>query len=146
MAFAAVPSLYKALQVAGALYLLFIAYRLWTSAPKPLIVDTSAVKPASRSRAFLLGLLTQLSNPKTAIVYASVISAARLGAPSMVTAAILVAAIFAIEFGWYAIVAVAFSTGRARDAYLRGKSWIDRLAAGAMGLLGMKILAEIRAN
>ena len=57
--FAAVPSLYKALQLAGALYLLFIAYKLWTSAEKPLVVDGSAVKPESRPRTFLLGLLTQ---------------------------------------------------------------------------------------
>src|SRR5262249_42567868 len=139
-----VPSLYKALQLAGAFYLLFIAYKLWTSAPKPLVVDGSAVKPQSRPRAFLLGLLTQLSNPKTAIVYASVISAARPETPSAIMATVLVGAIFAIEFGWYAVVAIAFSTGRARHAYVWSKSWIDRLAAGAMGLLGIKILAELR--
>jgi threonine/homoserine/homoserine lactone efflux protein len=143
--FVAVPSLYRALQFAGALYLLFIAYKLWMSSPKPLVVlRASAVQPESTPRTFLLGLLTQLSNPKTAIVYASVFSAALSDAPSAFMTTMLVAAIFAIEFGWYAVVAVAFSTDRARYTYVRGKAWIDRLAAAAIGLLGAKILAELR--
>jgi hypothetical protein len=54
--------------------------------------------------------------------------------------------IFVIEFGWYALVAVAFSTGKARQVYVRGKTSIDRLAAGAIGALGVKILADVRAN
>ena len=33
---------------------------------------------------------------------------------------------------------------QARHAHLWSESWIDRLAAGAMGLLGVKILVEIR--
>lgn len=55
-------------------------------------------------------------------------------------------AVFAIEFGWYALVAIAFSTGRARQVYASGKRWIDRLAAGAMTALGVKILANVSAD
>ena len=94
----------------------------------------------------MLGLATQLSNPKTAIVYASVFSAALPQDTSWLLTAILVPTIFAIEFGWYSLVALAFSSGRARDSYVRGKRWIDRLAAGAMGLLGAMMLAEVRVN
>ncbi len=65
---------------------------------------------------------------------------------SWLLTALVVPAIFVIEFGWYAHVALAFSSGRARDSYARGKRWIDRLAAGAMGLLGVKILAEALLN
>jgi threonine/homoserine/homoserine lactone efflux protein len=143
----AVPSIYRALQIAGAAYLLFIAYRLWVSAPKPLIVtDSEAVGPRSATRVFLLGLGTQLSNPKTAIVYASVFSAALPEQASWVTSFVLVSLVFLIEFGWYALVAVAFSTGSARNVYLRGKAWIDRMAAAAMGALGVKILADARSG
>ena len=73
----AVPSVYRALQIAGASYLLFIAFKLWVSAPKPFNGTESEVTgESSAARDFLLGLGTQLSNPKTAIVYASVFSAA----------------------------------------------------------------------
>ncbi len=143
---ATVPSLYRALQIIGALYLLVIAYKLWKSAPKPLVIDGGASEKSTTVRAFAIGLSTQLSNPKTAIVYATVFSAALPDAPSAFMLAIFAAAIFSIEFGWYAVVAVAFSAERARRLYVRGKCWIDRLAAGAMGLLGAKILNEVRVN
>ena len=140
----AVPSIYRALQLLGALYLLFLAYKLWRAAPHPLDLSVGTQPRRSALQAFLLGLVTQLSNPKTAIVYASVFSAALPQHTSWLLIALLVPTIFAIEFGWYSLVALAFSSGRARHSYVRGKSWIDRLAAGAMGLLGVKILADVR--
>src|SRR5262245_39798721 len=74
----AVPSIYRALQLLGALYLIFLAYRLWRAAPDPLDLGIGAAAAAQGSglQAFVLGLATQLSNPKTTIVYASVFSAA----------------------------------------------------------------------
>jgi threonine/homoserine/homoserine lactone efflux protein len=141
----AVPSIYRALQIAGAAYLLYIAYRLWVTALEPLdLAGGEEADQGSRMRVFLLGLGTQLSNPKTAIVYASVFTAALPEQASWTVSAMLVSLIFIVEFGWYAVVAVAFSTGRARSAYLRGKTWIDRLAAGAMGALGVKVISDMR--
>jgi threonine/homoserine/homoserine lactone efflux protein len=143
----AVPAIYKALQVAGAAYLFLIAYKLWKSAPKPLdMADHEVVAQNSPQRALLLGLGAQLSNPKTAIVYASVFSAVLPKQPSLSAVAALSVTVFAIEFGWYALVAIAFSTGSARQAYARGKKSIDRLAAGAMTALGVKILADVSAD
>lgn len=143
----AVPSVYRALQIAGATYLLYIAYRLWITAPEPLdLVGKEEVDQDSKMRVFLLGLGTQLSNPKTAIVYASVFTAALPGQASWTISVVLVSLIFVVEFGWYAVVAVAFSTSRARNIYLSGKTWIDRLAAGAMGALGVKVISDIRAT
>jgi threonine/homoserine/homoserine lactone efflux protein len=138
---AAVPAIYRILQIAGAAYLLFIAYKLWTSAPEELdTTEHEVVRHNSRRQALLLGLGTQLSNPKAAIVYASVFSAILPRQPALV--AVLALAVFVIEFGWYAVVAIAFSTGKARQAYTRGKIWIDRLAAGAIAVLGVKILTD----
>ena len=139
----AVPSIYRTLQLLGALYLIFLAYKLWRAAPDRLDLSVGAAPRSSALHAFARGLATQLSNPKTSIVYASVFSAALPQHTSWLLTALLVPTIFAIEFGWYSLVALAFSSGRARDSYVRGKSWIDRLAAGAMGLLGVKILADV---
>lgn len=60
----AVPSLYRALQIIGALYLLLIAYRLWKSAPKSLVINRKAPMKATKIRAFVIGLLAQLAIPK----------------------------------------------------------------------------------
>jgi threonine efflux protein len=142
----AVPSVYRAIQLVGALYLMFLAYKLWRAAAEELDLTVGTQRGGSALQAFTLGLATQLSNPKAAIVYASVFSTALHQDASWLLVGLLVPTIFAIEFGWYTLVALAFSSGRARASYVRGKGWIDRLAAGAMGMLGVKILAEVRVN
>jgi len=140
----AVPSVYRVLQLIGALYLILLAYKLLRAAPDRLDLSVGAAPRSSALQAFILGLATQLSNPKTAVVYASVFSAALPQRASWLLTALVVPTLFAIAFGWYSLVALAFSSGRARHSYVRGKTWIDRLAAGAMGLLGAKILTEVR--
>jgi threonine efflux protein len=140
----AVPSVYRVLQLIGALYLIVLAYKLWRAAPDRPDLSVGAAPRSSAWQAFVIGLATQLSNPKTAIVYASVFAAALPQQASWLLTALVVPTIFAIEFGWYTLVALAFSSGRARHCYVRGKTWIDRLAAGAMGLLGAKILTDVR--
>ena len=95
-----------------------------------------------RSRSFLLGLTTQVSNPKTAIVYASVFAAFLHGTVSPRFAAVLLCVIFAIEAGWYAIVAAVLSSSRPRRAYLSYKAWVDRAAGVVMAGLGVKLIAS----
>ena len=58
-------------------------------------------------RSFWLGLSTQLSNPKTTIVYASVFAALLPADVPLWLFAVLPLFIFLLEAGWYAIVAVA---------------------------------------
>lgn len=141
----AIPTLYRVLQIAGGAYLLYIAWTIWRAAPGPLpMAEPVASADSSPWRDLLRGLGTQVSNPKTALVYAGVFAAALPEGPTLMTGTVLVAMIALIEFGWYALVATAFSTDRARQAYARAKLGIDRLAAGVMGALGAKLLAEVR--
>jgi threonine/homoserine/homoserine lactone efflux protein len=83
---------------------------------------------------------TQLSNPKTAIVYGSIFASFL---PRDVPAALVVAlpiVVFSIEAGWYSIVALLLSSASPRDAYLRYKNWVDRVAGGVMALLGIRLV------
>jgi threonine/homoserine/homoserine lactone efflux protein len=135
--------LYLALKLLGGAYLLFLAIRLWHGAAEPLVVPDGAGVQASAVRGpFLLGLVTQLSNPKTAVVYGSVFAAFL---PPLLAAwvfLILPLMIFAIEAGWYAVVVLAFSAERPRAAYLRSKMLIDRVAGAVIGALGVKLIVE----
>jgi threonine/homoserine/homoserine lactone efflux protein len=72
----AVPILYSTLKVLGGLYLCYLGYRIYTGAKRPLATtdDRGTVGRAVRSSLWF-GLTTQLSNPKTAIVYPSVFAA-----------------------------------------------------------------------
>jgi threonine/homoserine/homoserine lactone efflux protein len=134
--------LYLGLKLAGGLYLCWLAFRLWRGAKQPLTVAAEGTAERGLLRAFSVGLLTQLSNPKTAVVYAGIFAALMPAQPSVWLAALLVPAVFVVECGWYALVAAAFSAGRPRALYLNAKHWIDRAAGGVMALLGIRLIVE----
>jgi len=140
----AVPSLYVALKVAGGLYLAYLGWRIWRGAGEALSMTAAEAPVAGVSwcRSFVYGLTTQVSNPKTAIVYASVFAAFMPKAPTFGFDLAVCAAVFAIEAGWYGLVAVVLSSARPRGLYLRAKSTIDRLAGGVMVLLGLKLVTS----
>lgn len=152
-AFLAVPALYLAIKGLGGAYLVYLGIRIWRGARQPLAVaqeagDSSAQRGQGRGRrTFLLGLATQVSNPKTAVVYASIFAAFLPRDVPLVLALTVPAVIFCIETGWYAIVALALSSAAPRSAYLRYKVWIDRVAGGVMGLLGLRLVwSAVRGN
>jgi threonine/homoserine/homoserine lactone efflux protein len=144
-AFLAVPALYLAIKGLGGAYLVYLGVRIWRGARQPLAVAQEAGDPAQRQqgrgrRTFLLGLATQVSNTKTAVVYASIFAAFLPREVPLVLALAVPAVIFCIEAGWYSIVALALSSAAPRSAYLRYKVWIDRAAGGVMGLLGLRLV------
>ncbi len=143
-AFLAVPALYLTIKGFGGAYLVYLGIRIWRGARQPLAMAPEAGTPAASGgrgkRTFLLGLATQVSNPKTAVVYASIFAAFLPREVPLVLALAVPAVIFCIETGWYAIVALALSSAAPRAAYLRYKTWIDRAAGGVMGLLGLRLV------
>lgn len=143
----AVPSLYLLLKIAGGLYLAYLGIRIWRGAGEAREHHSAEPGSGTRSaaRSFVLGLTTQISNPKTAIVYASVFAAFLPTAPTLAFSLGVSALVFAIESGWYALVAVALSAQRPRHAYLRYQGWIDRAAGGVMLALGLKLVSSARA-
>ncbi|MFK0167064.1 LysE family translocator [Rhizobium sp. NPDC090279] len=137
--------LYALLRIMGGLYLLYLAVRIWKGARAPLILSIEEQKIDRRrsvAGSFGLGLTTQLSNPKTAIVYGSIFAAFLPSNPDMWVVIALPPAILAIESAWYVIVAMVFSHPRPKQAYLRFKLWIDRLTAGVLGVLGLRLVTE----
>jgi threonine/homoserine/homoserine lactone efflux protein len=140
----AVPMLYLVLKVAGGLYLVYLGIKIWRGANQPLSTrsDGQGQTGTSLLRHFTLGLATQLSNPKTAIVYASVFAAFLPSEQSFQFSASVVALVFFVEAGWYSLVALLLSTEGPRNSYLRYKSWVDRAAGGVMIALGLKLASS----
>lgn len=139
----AVPSLYLVLKLIGGLYLAYLGWRIWASAARPLTIGNLAQAPATRTtRALALGFTTQISNPKTALVYASVFAAFLPGAQSLAFDITLVVLVFLVEAGWYSLVALSLASARPRGVYLRCKTWMDRLAGGVMIALGLKLASS----
>ena len=140
----AVPTLDVVLKIAGGVYLGYLGIVIWRGARMPLAIDamSAAARPHSTGRSLALGLTTQLSNPKTAIWYASVFAALLPAAPTLAFDIAVAALIFLIEAGWYTLVALALSSARSRAVYLRAKTWIDRVAGTIMIGLGLRLLAS----
>jgi threonine/homoserine/homoserine lactone efflux protein len=129
--------------VLGGLYLGYLGFRIIRAAKVSLAVEASGQSDAtSVSRSFWLGFTTQVSNPKTAIVYASVFAAFLPATFSALFSAVLVSVVFVIEAGWYAIVATMLSSYGPRRAYLDCKTWVDRAAGLVMVGLGLKLVAS----
>ena len=136
--------IFTGLKVAGGLYLCYLAWQIWRHAAEPIAVATTADAPVRPGRAFLLGLLTQLSNPKIIAVFGAVFAALLPANPDAWLYWAIPPLIFLQETLWYAIVAVAFSATRPRSLYLGLKLWLDRAAAAFIGLLGLRLIIEAR--
>jgi threonine/homoserine/homoserine lactone efflux protein len=137
--FAQAPWLYLGFKLAGGAYLLYLAFRMWRGARQPFAAEAGAAARPRILKSFLLGLATQLSNPKTLVFYGSVFALLPADLPVW-SSLLLPAIIMMIETGWYMIVALVFSLQKPRAAYLRWKSWVDRFAAGVMAALGLKLI------
>ncbi len=141
--FAQVEWLYMVVKLAGGAYLVYLAIRIWRGARAPVAIPpTAAFKSNSLRRSFSMALMTQLSNPKTAVAYASVFAALLPPQVPGWMVFILPPLIFVIETSWYAVVSFVFSSGRPRSAYMRAKAWIDRMTAFVIGGLGLRLIYE----
>lgn len=135
--------LHLALKILGGAYLLYLAIRIWRSATTPLVVgEMGKGQGGSTVRSFWVGLATQISNPKTAIYYASIFAALLPARPAEWLLFALPPTIFVIETSWYAVVALAFSSSGPRSAYLKFKVWVDRVAGAVLGVLGARLLLD----
>lgn len=131
------PLLFMATKVVGALFLLWIAWKIFTHAADP--INLEAGQGAGRSP-FMSGLLTQLSNPKAALFFGSIFVALL---PREVPTWMMLALIAIVTFNelwWYTAVSVFFSSGPVRRFYLRAKVWIDRVTGVFLGALGLRLL------
>jgi len=139
--FRTVPVLFIVMKIAGALFLLWIAWRIFRHAAAPIALETEA-GPADHP--FVKGFLTQISNPKVAVFFGSIfIAMLPADVPLWMTLA-LIAIVTFNEVWWYSAVALFFGSPPIRNFYLRAKIWIDRITGLFLGALGLRLLWAAR--
>lgn len=139
--FQAAPALLWSLKILGGLYLLHMAWVMWRDAAKPLDMRQTGRLPRTALSAFRLGLVTQLANPKPAVLFSAIfIGTVPPSTPLWVYAALLTV-VFLNEALWNILVARIFSFDRTRAGYINLKTIIDRAFGGMLALLGLKIAA-----
>ncbi|TQS70164.1 LysE family translocator [Rhodobacteraceae bacterium] len=131
-------------KVLGGLYLLYLAYRIWTT--KAATPHVSRMDATSRLSAMLAGYTITMSNPKTIIFYLALLPAvvdldrigvSQWGALCLVTVAVLGATLLP-----YAVLADRARTVLGRSSSLQK---LNRWAAGFIGTAGVMILGQAAA-
>ncbi|NIZ10312.1 LysE family translocator [Pseudooceanicola sp. HF7] len=137
--FEVAPRLLIAMKLIGALYLVWIAIKMWRGAATPLVIEGAEPLRRSPLRLTLLGITTQLANPKPAIFFGAVFITLVPPHADPATFAAVLAVVFFNEAAWNILLARLFSLSRARACYTRLKAPIDRVLGAGLAALGLKI-------
>jgi threonine efflux protein len=131
--------LFVGMKVAGALYLVWIAYQIFRHAADPIEMHEGASNENARGP-LLRGFLVQISNPKVAVFFGSIfVTMLPSEVPGWMIVTLL-AIVTTNEIVWYGLVSLFFGSSPVRRIYLITKRWIDRVTAALLGLLGLRLL------
>ena len=131
--------LFVGMKVAGALFLLWIAFQIFRHSADPVDMNEGA-NNETRHNPLLRGFLVQISNPKVVVFFGSLFVAMLPSeVPGWMIAA-LIAIVTMNEIVWYSLVSLFFGSSPLRRLYLIAKRWIDRATATFLGLLGLRLL------
>ena len=141
--FAQFAWLYRVFQIAGGLFLVYLAVMIWRHARDPL-PEIASVARGSDGQIFVRALLLQLGNPKIMVFFGSIfLSILPQDLPAWMQAVVLAIVAFD-EFTWFALLALMFSGASVRAFYRRAKFWLDRIMGGALALLGLRLALSAR--
>ncbi len=111
-----------------------------------MIASDKHEKQSRLAKTFFFGLFTQLSNPKTALVYAGIFAALLPAKIPVIIYFTLPPLVFLIEAGWYLVVALMLSSTAPRLVYLKSKFLFDKIAGCTMAGLGLKLVSSAADN
>jgi threonine efflux protein len=144
LVFAAHPAFRQGAQVAGGLYLLVLAVKLWRAGRQAAGGGPSAV--LGHAGAWRAGFFTSMLNPKIALFYGSVFATALPPNPPPALLALAVMLVFANSVAWHGSLALVLSRAAVQQAYLRHAGVLNRASAILVGAYGARLLATALAE
>lgn len=134
--------IFLVIKIAGALYLGYIAWKLWTAGL--LSTDVQAKKSSSPGMSFLSGLLVTLGNPKTMLFYVALVpTLIDLGSIGLYNYAMLLAATFVVLLA--VLIPYMLLASRARTFLKRPRALQILNRAAASILAGTAAFIAVRA-
>jgi threonine/homoserine/homoserine lactone efflux protein len=132
------------MQVIGGSYLFWLGVKSLISATKSTSpLNLREPENETRIQSFWKGLFIQLTNPKPALFWLSMVSLVIAPGTPILVGAILVIGVTIIAFSWHLVLAFAFSLGYTRSYYLKARPYISILFGILfMGLGGRLILGN----
>ncbi|CUH75399.1 LysE family translocator [Tropicibacter naphthalenivorans] len=129
----------SALRLIGAAYLLWLAYGSFRKAAHPPTVAPAEMPPLSVTKAFTVGYLMQVTNPKAIVFWIAIASVgATDGAPAPIVALFLLGA-FAMSLIGHAAYALALSASPVRALYHRARRGIEATLGTLFTLFAFKL-------
>jgi threonine/homoserine/homoserine lactone efflux protein len=104
---------------------------------------TTGVAAPSGHRAFIRGLLVDLSNPKAAVFFTTLFASLLPETLTIHLAGLVLASVALVVYGWYVLLAVVASQPSFHTQYRRRESTINRVAAAALAMLGLRLAFTI---
>ena len=141
--FAQAPWLTLGVGLLGGAYLIYLGMRLWRGAHRdPFALATPAARRPARSavQAFRVGALTNLTNPKALVFFASVFAALLPAALPLAIRLAAIGIVVANAAAWHVGLACFFSIRGTQRVYARVKPWVDRTAGAMLIGLGLRLL------
>ncbi len=135
--FSTQPMLRQGAQIAGGLYLLYLAFSLWRSGSSAASVPPETL---SKGAAFRVGFMTSALNPKIALFYGSVFATALPPSPSWVHVASAVAVVYFNSIIWHTSLAVVFSQKAVQQAWLRNFARLSKVSGAVVGAFGLRLI------
>jgi RhtB (resistance to homoserine/threonine) family protein len=123
----------------GALYLIFLGIRMIWAAHWQKHSSESEPLATPHGSAWRTGLLTNISNPKTAAFFASFFAVLLPTNPPLWFQIMCIITIVLISVSWYSAVACLFSLKPVAHAYRRIKKYIDTITGGILVALGIRL-------
>lgn len=142
----AVPIAYDALRVAGALYLLYLAWNVLKPGGN-LHFGTTALQPYSDGKLFVMGFLTNLFNPKAALLYLSLLPQFIDPLRGSVFAQAVVLGVLQIVISMTVNGSIVLLASRAAGFFEKQRAWVRAqrlILGGVLGALAFRLLLDAR--
>jgi threonine efflux protein len=131
------PTLFVVFKIAGALYLVWLGAKLIRGARIPLATYADPGQGSGPFTSWARGFVTTLANPKAAVFYASVLTAALPSSPASGLVIGTVAAVALVATVWFAVVVLVLSTSRASALFRRHKAFAESLFGSILAGFGL---------
>lgn len=139
----AVPWLLPALQIGGSAVLVWLGVQSIRAGVRGLRTRGEATLGGEIRRPFLLGLTTNLANPKALIFFAALFTQVLPADASWAERGAIVAVLVAIGIAWFVGFALATSSRAFQRWFRRASAWIDIAAGVVFVLVAVAILTEL---
>jgi RhtB (resistance to homoserine/threonine) family protein len=130
------------IKLLGGSYLIYLGIKgLRSRGNSHLATPQQSIAPHSSLKTIGLGFLCNALNPKTSIYFVSLFTIVISADTSAIHLAIYGIWMMVIQLGWFSFLAVLLSSPKVTGKLQSMGYIIDRIAGGAMVLLGLKVLA-----